>query len=91
MTTVEDSSADLFIVCQGDSNIQVRAISDKIQRRTREDLNIKALHVEGAREAQWILLDYFNVVVHIFYPDKRAYYDLESLWSDARFTYYDNL
>lgn len=88
---VKDAPADYFIICQGESNTQIRAISDNIYRRVKDTLNMAPSHVEGSVNAHWILVDYFNIVVHVFYPETRSFYDLEDLWSDAEFTHYDNL
>ncbi len=91
LRALDEASVDKMIICQGESFVQVKAIADRIQRNTREILSVKALHVEGERDARWILIDYFNTVVHVFYPQIRAFYNLESLWSDARCKYYDTL
>ncbi|MCB0568410.1 MAG: ribosome silencing factor [Phaeodactylibacter sp.] len=88
---LEDSPADFFIICEGDSNTQVKAISDNIQRKLKAEGKVLASHVEGERNALWICLDYFNTVVHVFYRETRSFYELESLWSDARFTEYESL
>ena len=88
---LEDSPADFFIICEGDSNTQVKAISDNIQRNLKAEGKVLASHVEGERNALWICLDYFNTVVHVFYRETRSFYELESLWSDARFTEYESL
>lgn len=86
-----DRPADFFIVCEGTSTTQVRAISENIQKRVKEEAGVFPSHVEGARNALWICMDYFNIVVHIFYHETRAFYELEDLWSDATITEYDSL
>lgn len=88
---VEDAPADFFIICQGDSNTQVKAIADNIQKRVKAEAHLLPNHVEGERHARWICVDYFNIVVHIFYRETRSFYELEDLWSDARFTEYESL
>ena len=88
---LEDAPTDFFIICEGDSTTQVKAISDNIQKRLKEDERVLPSHVEGERNALWICLDYFTTVVHVFYRDTRSFYDLEQLWSDARFTEYESL
>lgn len=74
--------ADVFIICSGRSNRQVGAIADHIQRFLR-DHAVKPLSVEGKREGHWVLMDYGHVIIHVFYEETRAFYDLEGLWVDA--------
>ncbi len=88
---LDDAPADFFIICEGDSNTQVRAISGNIYKRLKEELKQTPLHTEGVQNARWICMDYFNTVIHIFYKETRAFYELEELWSDAEFTEYTNL
>ncbi len=88
---IEDAPADFFIICEGESNTQVKAISDNIYRRLKSEAAIGAAHVEGQRNARWICMDYFSTVVHVFYKESRAFYELEDLWSDAISTEYENL
>ncbi len=88
---LEEAPADFFIICEGDSNTQVKAISDNVHRRLKQEANVFPSHVEGEKNALWICLDYFNTVVHIFYKETRGFYELEALWSDAKFTEYDTL
>lgn len=88
---LHDSPTDFFIICEGDSTTQVRAIADNIRRRLRSEIQLAPLHVEGERAAAWICMDYFNTVVHIFHKETRQYYELEDLWSDARLTEYETL
>lgn len=76
------SIADFFVICSADSDRQVKAIADEIDDRLVEQ-GIKCLHREGFNTLNWILLDYFDVVVHIFKVDSRNYYNLEKFWGDA--------
>ena len=73
------SLTDLFMVCHGNSEAQVKAIVDNIRKGTEN----KPRHLEGYENQNWILLDYFDVVVHVFKKDERDYYELERLWADA--------
>ena len=87
---IDDAPVDFFIVCEGDSTTQVRGIAGNIERRLRDEIRLRPGHVEGTQYAKWICMDYFDTVVHIFYPETRRFYDLESLWSDAaRIEYQD--
>ena len=83
--------ADFFIICEGESTTQVKAISDNIYLRLKEEERISPSHIEGQRTAKWICMDYFSTVVHVFHKDSRTFYELEDLWSDAIFTEYENL
>lgn len=76
------SVSDYFVVTSGTSTTQVKAISDNIRKKLKEK-DEKLWHVEGEREALWILLDYSDVVVHIFNDETRRFYGLEKLWGDA--------
>ena len=80
---IDDAPTDFFIVCEGDSSTQVKAIADNIQRRLKTELGISPNHTEGMEGAKWILVDYFQILIHVFYPETRAFYDIEELWSDA--------
>ena len=91
LSKLDDAPADFFIICEGDSNTQVKAISDNIHKRLKQEIFQVPLHVEGTQNARWICMDYFNTVVHVFHRETREFYELEELWSDARFTEYDNL
>lgn len=83
---IENTVCDYFIICEGTSNTQVNAISNSIQKKVSKELKDHPWHVEGADNAEWILLDYVNVVVHVFQKHIRDYYDIESLWGDAKIT-----
>ena len=90
LKALDDAPADYFIVCEGDSTTQVRAIAGNIERRLRDEVKLKPGHIEGTQHAKWVCMDYFDTVVHIFYPETRRFYDLEQLWSDAeRIEYQD--
>lgn len=77
---------DYFIVCTGSSKPHVETLSDFVQETTKRYANTLPTHVEGTANGEWILLDYFNVVVHIFQPEAREYYKLEQLYNDAEVT-----
>jgi ribosome-associated protein len=83
---IKGAVTDFFVICSGESSTQVEGIADSVRRFTSKALKEKPWHVEGKRNAQWILLDYVNVVAHIFYKDVRKFYDLEDLWADAERT-----
>lgn len=91
LRNLEDAPADFFIICEGDSNVHVKAISDSIYKRVKEELHSMPSHMEGSSNARWILMDYFNTVVHVFYPETRHFYEIEHLWSDADVTEYEDL
>ena len=74
---------DFFILCSGDSNVQVKAIVDNVEEKMKKR-KIRAWHREGYQNLNWVLLDYVDVVVHIFHKDTRDFYCLESLWGDAK-------
>ena len=75
--------ADLFVLCTGSSELQIKAIVEAIRERIREYANERPWHVEGYEGLQWVLIDYVDLVIHVFNEEKRAYYDLERLWGDA--------
>ena len=77
--------ADFFVICSADSDTQVKAISDEVEKKLRDE-GIKTSHREGYNSLNWVLLDYFDVVVHIFRKESRAFYNLEKLWGDAIIT-----
>ncbi len=77
------SVSDFFMICSGRSNRQVTAIAEHIERRLKKK-RIRPLSVEGKREGHWVLMDYGHIIIHVFYDPVRSFYDLESLWSDAR-------
>ncbi len=80
------SITDFFVICSADTDIQVKAICDGIRKGT----NHKPFRVEGYQQLNWVLLDYIDVIVHIFRTSERNYYNLEKLWSDAPIKQYDH-
>ena len=83
---IDNTVCDYFVICSGNSNTQVNAISGAIHKAVSKELKDKPWHVEGQGNAEWVLMDYVNVVVHIFQKQVREYYDIESLWGDAKIT-----
>ena len=81
---IKQAVCDYFIVCDGSSTSQVSAIADSVEEFTRKTLNEKPWHIEGYQNAEWILVDYVSVVVHVFLKDVREFYNLEDLWADAK-------
>lgn len=83
LRNIEAAIADYFIVCTGTSTTQVEAIARSAENFTRKELDERPRRVEGVRNAQWVLMDYFSIIVHIFYEPMREHYDIEGLWADA--------
>ncbi|RRJ90279.1 ribosome silencing factor [Paenimyroides tangerinum] len=83
---IDSRSADYYIICDGNSNTQVNAIAGSIQRTVSKQTSDKPWHVEGTELSNWVLMDYVNVVVHIFQKETREFYNLEDLWGDAEIT-----
>jgi ribosome-associated protein len=83
---IENTVCDYFIICEGTSNTQVNAIVNSVQKKVSKELKDKPWHIEGEDNAEWVLMDYVNVVVHVFQKHIREYYDIESLWGDAKTT-----
>ena len=77
------SYTDAFIICSGRSNRQVSAIAEHIKLELKKK-NIKPLSIDGMKEGKWVLLDYSDIIIHVFYEETRSFYDLEGLWADAR-------
>ena len=86
LKNVSGAVCKYFVICNGTSNTHVSALADNVEDETLEKLNEKVWRVEGKQNAQWVLLDYANVVVHVFQKEYRDYYQLEQLWADANIT-----
>jgi ribosome-associated protein len=83
---IDNAVCEYFIVCNGNSNTQVNAIVGSIQKIVSKALKDKPWHVEGTENAEWVLMDYVSIVVHVFQKHIREYYNIESLWGDAKIT-----
>ena len=88
LTELNNSICEYFIISHGDSDTQVRAIAQNIEEKVKKHQKQNTYHAEGYQNAQWILLDYNTVVVHIFQERIRNYYKLEELWADGKITIY---
>ena len=87
LSGIDSTICNNFIVCQGNSPTQVEAIAESVGDMARMELQERPAHVVGLENAQWVAMDYTDVLVHIFLPDVRQYYDLEHLWDDAQLTH----
>ncbi|WP_322549496.1 ribosome silencing factor [Flavobacterium psychraquaticum] len=86
LRTIDNTVCDYFVICDGNSNTQVNAIVGSIQKIVSKELKDKPWHVEGAENGEWVLMDYVNIVVHVFQKHIREYYRIENLWGDAKIT-----
>jgi len=91
MREIDGSICQFFVLCDGDSNTQVSAIGDSVEDYVRKKINDKPYHTEGKQNAEWVLVDYVDVVVHVFQRPIRSFYNLEGLWADAKRTDIENL
>ncbi|MBR0259180.1 MAG: ribosome silencing factor [Prevotella sp.] len=88
---IEGAICSYFVICQGNSPSQVEAITESVGDMAREHLGEKPSTVVGLENAQWVAMDYGDVLVHIFVPDMRDFYDLEHLWDDANLTHIEDI
>ncbi len=88
---IENSVAETFIICSGNSNTQVSSIAGNIEKKVRNEIQDRPWHVEGAENSLWVLMDYVSVVVHIFQKETREFYDIEELWGDAKITVIEDI
>ncbi|GAB5538592.1 MAG: ribosome silencing factor [Salibacteraceae bacterium] len=84
LRNIANAISDFFIICHGSSNRQVDSIADSVHDMVREQVGEKPINTEGKTQAEWILMDYVNVVVHIFQEEQRDHYALDELWADAK-------
>lgn len=87
---IDTAVCDYFIICNGTSNTQVNAIVSSIQKTVSKELKDKPWHVEGTDNAEWVLMDYVSIVIHVFQKHIREYYNIEDLWGDAKITTIEN-
>ncbi len=83
LSNIESAAAENFIICEGNSTMQVSAIADSVREYLQENAGIKPYNYDGYQNSQWIVIDYGNTLVHVFLPEMRHLYNLEELWSDA--------
>jgi ribosome-associated protein len=88
LRNINSSVSDYFVICHADSTTQVKAIANSVEEEIFKVLKQDPWRKEGLEYGEWILLDYINVVIHIFRTDKREYYGVEDLWGDAEIKYY---
>ena len=91
LRSIETAVCDYFVICNGTSNTQVNAIVNSVQKVVSKELKDKPWHVEGTDNAEWVLMDYVSIVVHVFQKEIREYYNIEGLWGDAKITKIANL
>ncbi len=91
LKNIDGAICSYFIICQGSSPAQVEAITESIGEFARKELGEKPARVAGLENAQWVAMDYGDVMAHVFLPDVREYYDLEHLWDDASLTHIPDL
>ncbi len=88
---IDEAPANYFVICEGESTTQISSIAQRIEKRLKDELGLRPSHIEGRMTSTWVLVDYFTIVVHVFYPETREFYDIEDLWSDAKVTEYQNI
>ncbi len=87
---IDTAVCDYFVICNGNSNTQVNAIVNSVQKLVSKEIKDKPWHVEGTDNAEWVLMDYVSIVVHVFQKEIRDYYNIEGLWGDAKITTIQN-
>ncbi len=88
---IDSSVCDFFVIATGDSNTHVDALAGGVEEMVRKQLSDKPWHIEGTTNAEWVLMDYVNVVVHVFQRDAREHYNIEGLWADATAKEYEEV
>lgn len=86
LTKIEDTICNYFVICQGNSPSQVTAIVESVKDFARKGANAKPSAIDGLRNAEWVAMDYADILVHVFLPETRNFYNLETLWADAKLT-----
>ncbi len=90
LTEIENRVADYFVICDADSNTHVNSIADSVEESSIKLSKEKAYHSEGRQNGEWIIIDYINIVVHVFLKEFRDYYNIEGMWGDAKITFVEN-
>lgn len=91
LTSIKETICSYLVICQGNSPTQVAALVDSVKEHVRKEMGQKATAVDGLQNAQWVAIDYSDVLVHIFLPEQREFYNLENLWADAKLVEVPNL
>ena len=91
LTSTDNTVCKYFVICEGNTPTQVAAIADSVSDYVRIHASEKPIGVEGMRVARWVVMDYSDVLVHVFVPEERDFYNLENLWADAQLTEIPNL
>lgn len=86
LTKIDDTICSYFVICQGNSPSQVTAIVESVKDFARKGAHVKPYSIDGLRNAEWVAMDYSDVLVHVFLPEARDFYNLETLWADAKLT-----
>lgn len=86
LTDIGDTICKYFVICQGNSPSQISAIVDSIKEYTQKGADVKPFAIDGLRNAEWVAMDYSDILVHVFLPETRNFYNLEHLWADAKLT-----
>lgn len=86
LRNIDGNICQYFVICQGNSPMQVEAIAESVGDFAREKAGEKPVNVAGLTNAQWVAMDYVDILVHVFLPEVRSFYDLENLWKDANLT-----
>lgn len=84
LESIHNSISDYFVICHGTSTTQVDAIAGSVQKKLKDKAGIHAHHVEGNDNCYWVLMDYYDILVHIFLEEQRGFYNLEELWADGK-------
>lgn len=90
LRNIQEAVADFFIICEASSTVQIRAIADAVDQEVKRLTGEIPYHQEGYSALQWVLIDYVNVVVHIFQPEARRFYKLEEMWNDGGATEHES-
>ena len=90
LSSLESASTGKLIICQGGSTSQVSAIADSVREKVQQETGIKPYNYEGYKNCQWVIIDYGNIMVHVFLPEFRDFYSLETLWNDAPREYFED-
>ena len=86
LSNIDDTICTYFVIAQGGSPAQVHALAMSVGEKARENCSARPLAVDGLRNSTWVAMDYADIIVHIFVPEEREFYDIEHLWADAELT-----